>query len=74
MRMTKGWRGHQVRKTVTVNGPPTVEFDFEPASPLAGQEVAFSAEVSDPEDDPVSLAWDFGDGDDRRRRGPAPCL
>ena len=62
MRMTRDGETTTVSKSVTVNARPTVEFDFEPTSPLTGQEVAYSAEAADPEDDPVSLAWDFGDG------------
>ncbi|HEX6582720.1 MAG TPA: PKD domain-containing protein [Thermoleophilaceae bacterium] len=41
-----------------------------PVSPLAGQQVDFSSKVSDPEEDPVSLAWTFGD--DEAAIGAAP--
>jgi PKD repeat protein len=62
MRLTRDEEVTIVSKTVTVNGRPTVEFDFDPESPLAGENVAFTSEVDDPEDNPVSVAWDFGDG------------
>jgi hypothetical protein len=63
VRMRATWEDERstITKTVMVNAPPTVAFDFDPSSPLAGQDVTFASQVSDPEDDPVSLAWDFGD-------------
>ena len=62
MRLTRDGETTIVTKTVTVNAPPTVTFAFDPDSPLAGQEVAFQSQVSDPEGNAVTLAWDFGDG------------
>jgi PKD repeat protein len=51
-----------VTKTIVVNGPPTADFGFAPASPLAGQAVSFTPSVSDAEGDDVTLGWRFGDG------------
>ena len=62
MRLTRDGETTIVTKTVTVNAPPTVTFAFDPDSPIAGQEVAFQPQVSDPEGNAVTLAWDFGDG------------
>lgn len=52
-----------VTKEVTVNGMPAAAFGFSPAQPLTGEDVAFTAVVTDPENDPVALDWDFGDGE-----------
>jgi PKD repeat protein len=59
-----------VTKTIVVNGAPTVDFTYEPGSPLVGQEVGFSAQGSDAEGDSITFAWRFGDGD--TATGPAP--
>jgi PKD repeat protein len=64
--------GHQstVTKNITVNGAPAVDFGFTPATPLTGQEVAFSPDATDPESDSVTFSWRFGDG--ATAAGPAP--
>ena len=64
MRITRANDGETiVTKTVNVNAPPAVTFDFVPSSPLTDQPVQFSAQAIDPEGDAVSpLAWTFGDG------------
>jgi PKD repeat protein len=50
-------------KQITVqNRRPTVDFDFSPASPLPGENVLFSPDVSDPDGDAVTLSWNFGVG------------
>jgi PKD repeat protein len=51
-----------VTQTFTVNGKPAADFGFTPGDPVAGDDVAFSPEVTDPNGDAVTLAWDFGDG------------
>lgn len=51
-----------VERTITVNGPPTVDFGFQPANPLIGQQLVFSPVVTDTEADLVTLDWNFGDG------------
>ncbi|MHB8242302.1 MAG: PKD domain-containing protein [Solirubrobacteraceae bacterium] len=40
-----------------------VGFSFAPASPRAGQSIAFSATATDPQDPVVSYTWSWGDGD-----------
>jgi cytochrome c len=55
--------------TVTVsdppaNRPPSVQAGALPASGNAPLEVLFTAAGTDPDDDPVSYEWDFGDGSD----------
>jgi large repetitive protein len=50
-------------KSITVqNRPPSAAFDFSPASPLPGQTVLFSPDVSDPDGDGVTVSWNFGSG------------
>jgi PKD repeat protein len=70
MRLTRNGETSTISKTVTVNAPPTVTFGFDPDSPLAGQEVDFQSQVSDPEGNPVTRAWDFGDGATGSGAGP----
>ena len=46
-----------------LNQAPVINaFAATPASPVAGQQVSFSLNVSDPENDAVSCVVDFGDG------------
>ncbi len=61
MLLTEDGETNTITKTVTVNAPPAVTFDFDPDSPLVGQEVDFQSDVSDP-GDTFTRAWDFGDG------------
>ena len=61
-REEKGDQFQLVTKTIVVNGPPTGDFSFTPASPMAGQAVSFASSVSDAEGDAVALTWRFGDG------------
>lgn len=70
MLLTEDDETNTITKTVTVNAPPTVTFDWDPDSPLVGQEVDFQSQVSDPETNPVTRAWDFGDG--LTGTGPGP--
>jgi PKD repeat protein len=63
MRVTESDGDRQtVTKNLVVNGTPAADFGFSPTSPMAGQNVAFSTNVTDPESDDVTLAWRFGDG------------
>jgi PKD repeat protein len=62
VRETKTSSNETVTKAMTVNAKPAADFGFTPASPFAGDDVAFTPVVSDPEGDDVTLAWDFDDG------------
>lgn len=53
----------QISVTPRPNQPPQVDFSWRPDSPIAGQTVTFSSQVTDPENDtPFTYAWTFGDG------------
>jgi PKD repeat protein len=71
MLLTRDGETNIITKTVTVNAPPTVTFDWDPDSPLVGQEVDFQSQVSDPEGNTVTRAWDFGDGESGTGAGPS---
>jgi PKD repeat protein len=44
------------------NQPPHAAFDFTPVSGPAPQETTFTSAAEDPDHDPLTVAWDFGDG------------
>jgi PKD repeat protein len=53
----------------TGNRPPVVDFDVSPREGYAPLSVLFdAAETFDPDGDPVSYEWTFGDGDSARGR------
>ena len=54
MLLTEDGETNTITKTVTVNAPPAVTFDWDPDSPLVGQEVDFQSQVSDPEGNTVT--------------------
>jgi PKD repeat protein len=52
-----------VTKPVTVQTrPPTADFNFNPSSPFAGDDVLFAPDATDPDGDDLSYSWDFDDG------------
>ncbi|GAB4309183.1 MAG: hypothetical protein Kow0097_10130 [Candidatus Bipolaricaulota bacterium] len=58
-----GLSSSKTRSVTVVGRAPTVNFTFAPASPMAGQEIAFTPQITDPADlKPYTYAWDFGDG------------
>jgi PKD repeat protein len=71
MLLTEDGETNTITKTVTVNAPPAVTFDWDPDSPLVSQEVDFQSQVSDPEGNMVTRAWDFGDGEIGTGAGPS---
>jgi PKD repeat protein len=71
MLLTEDGETNTITKTVTVNAPPAVTFDWDPDSPLVSQEVDFQSQVSDPEGNTVTRAWDFGDGEIGTGAGPS---
>ena len=53
----------RIRYLGDVDNPPIIEsVEASPTSGAAPLDVAFSAIVSDPENDPITYEWDFGDG------------
>jgi PKD repeat protein len=58
-----------VERTLIVNAGPSVTFDFEPVSPLPGQEVLFASTINDPHG-VGSQTWAFGDGGESSARNP----
>ena len=72
MRVTGDGSQQNVTKNFSVNGAPVIDFSFLPVAPLTGEEVGFTAEVTDAEADDVTLKWDFGDEGSEAPRGTAP--
>jgi PKD repeat protein len=54
-----------------VNQPPALTASSMPAGPLVGEIVAFHSVASDPEGEPVTVVWDFGDGQQATGSDPA---
>jgi PKD repeat protein len=58
-------------KTVlVVTRPPNADFDFNPTSPFALSDVLFASDASDPDREPLTYAWTFGDGGTSAVRHP----
>ena len=53
------------------NQPPNASFSVGTASPSVNQSVQFTNNSSDPEGDPLSFQWDFGDGDASSNTSPS---
>lgn len=49
-------------KIIPTNLPPTASIKAEPARGVVGTPLTFQAVATDPENQPLSYAWDFGDG------------
>ena len=71
MLLTEDDETNTITKTVTVNAPPAVTFDWDPDSPLVGQEVDFQSQVSDRGRTRLRAAWSFGDGETGTGAGPS---
>jgi PKD repeat protein len=54
----------------SVNTAPVPAFTFAPALPQVNEEVQFSDQSTDPEDNITTWAWDFGDGATSALRNP----
>ncbi len=64
------WTSFQTRGGAPANRPPVARFNFRPASPMAGQPVAFDASNSyDPDGRVTGYAWDFNNDGRTDARG-----
>lgn len=55
----------KTKEIEVIGKQPVVDFDFSPAEPMAGEEVSFTAKVTDPATPPLTpytYEWSFGDG------------
>lgn len=68
-----GLASAKTRRVEVIGKQPVVDFTFSPAEPAVGQEVAFTAQVTDPATPPLTpytYAWTFGDGGTSAERNP----
>ena len=60
-----GLSSAKTKEIEIIGKQPTVDFSFSPAEPMVGEEVTFTAKVTDPATPPLTpytYAWNFGDG------------
>lgn len=52
----------KTRPVVVVNSRPHVDIEWQPLTPLEGEAVNFTANITDRDDDVTSIEWTFSDG------------
>ena len=60
----------EITVTVPDNRFPTASFTWSPGAPVVGQAIAFTDASTDPDGDPLTYSWSFGDGTTSSARNP----